>query len=95
MAATDSRTGTLIGGGLCRPGTRAVAVIRVDAVWLAVTPLDMRAGTESARSRGVNVFGTARPHTKSMQLGAAKSLTRSGTCLPHGERSMQGSQSDR
>jgi transposase len=37
-------------------------VIRVDAVWLAVAPLDMRAGTESALARVVNVFGAARPH---------------------------------
>ena len=37
-------------------------MIRVDAVWLAVAPLDMRAGTESALARVVNVFGCARPH---------------------------------
>ncbi len=37
-------------------------MIRVDAVWLAVEPLDMRAGTESALARVVNVFGAARPH---------------------------------
>ncbi len=37
-------------------------MIRVDEVWLAVEPLDMRAGTESALARVVNVFGAARPH---------------------------------
>jgi len=37
-------------------------VIRVDTVWLAVQPLDMRAGTESALARVVKVFGSARPH---------------------------------
>ena len=37
-------------------------MIRVDAVWLAVEPLDMRAGTEAALTRVVNVFGAARPH---------------------------------
>lgn len=37
-------------------------MIRVDAVWLAVAPLDMRAGTESALARVVHVFGAARPH---------------------------------
>jgi transposase len=37
-------------------------VIRVDAVWLAIEPLDMRAGTEAALVRVVNVFGAARPH---------------------------------
>ncbi len=37
-------------------------MIRVDTVWLAVEPLDMRAGTESALARVVTVFGEARPH---------------------------------
>jgi transposase len=37
-------------------------VIRIDSVWLAVEPLDMRSGTESALARVVNVFGEARPH---------------------------------
>jgi transposase len=37
-------------------------VIRIDSVWLAVEPLDMRAGTEAALARVVGVFGAARPH---------------------------------
>jgi transposase len=37
-------------------------VIRVDSVWLAVAPLDMRAGTEAALARVVGVFGAARPY---------------------------------
>ena len=37
-------------------------MIRVDAVWLACEPLDMRAGTETALARVVKVFGAARPH---------------------------------
>lgn len=37
-------------------------MIRVDAVWLACEPLDMRAGTDSALARVVNVFGEARAH---------------------------------
>jgi transposase len=41
---------------------RVAEVIRVDAVWLAVQPLDMRAGTEAALARVVHVFGAARPH---------------------------------
>jgi len=36
-------------------------VIRVDALWLAVEPLDMRAGTEAALARVGRVFGAARP----------------------------------
>ncbi|MEO6972816.1 MAG: IS66 family insertion sequence element accessory protein TnpB [Rhodoferax sp.] len=38
-------------------------MIRLDAVWLATTPLDMRAGTDTALARVVQVFGAAHPHT--------------------------------
>lgn len=31
-------------------------------MWLAVEPLDLRAGTESALAKVVHVFGAARPH---------------------------------
>ena len=41
---------------------RAVEVIRVDALWLAIEPLDMRSGTEAALARVVRVFGAAHPH---------------------------------
>jgi transposase len=37
-------------------------VIRIDAIWLATQPLDMRAGTEAALARVVQVFGAAHPH---------------------------------
>jgi transposase len=37
-------------------------LIRVDALWLAVEPLDLRAGTDAALARVVTVFGAARPH---------------------------------
>jgi transposase len=37
-------------------------MIRIDAVWLAVEPLDMRAGTDTALGRVVKVFGAAHPH---------------------------------
>jgi transposase len=37
-------------------------MIRVDAVWLSVEPMDMRAGTDTALARVVKVFGAARPH---------------------------------
>jgi transposase len=39
-----------------------VGVIRVDAVWLAVEPVDLRLGPESALARVVAVFGAAQPH---------------------------------
>lgn len=38
-------------------------VIRIDAVWLATAPMDMRAGTDTALARVVCVFGAAHPHT--------------------------------
>src|SRR4029434_7298568 len=47
---------------LCRLVGRAAAVIRIDAVWLAGEPLDMRTGTETALTRVVRVFGEARGH---------------------------------
>jgi transposase len=37
-------------------------VIRVDAVWLAVEPLDLRIGLDTALARVVAVFGAAQPH---------------------------------
>jgi len=37
-------------------------MIKVEAVWMAVEPLDMRSGTEAALARVVTVFGAARPH---------------------------------
>lgn len=37
-------------------------MIRIDALWLATDPLDMRAGTEAALARVVQVFGAAHPH---------------------------------
>ena len=36
---------------------------RIDAIWLATTPMDMRAGTDTALARVVGVFGAAHPHT--------------------------------
>jgi transposase len=37
-------------------------LIRVEAIWLAVEPLDMRMGLDAALARVVKVFGQARPH---------------------------------
>ena len=37
-------------------------MIRVDEVWMAVQPLDMRMGSEAALARVVAVFGAAHPH---------------------------------
>jgi len=37
-------------------------VIRIDSIWLATEPMDMRAGTETALARVIAVFGAAKPH---------------------------------
>ena len=37
-------------------------MIRIDAVWLSVEPVDMRAGTETTLARVIKVFGEARAH---------------------------------
>ncbi|WP_154598036.1 IS66 family insertion sequence element accessory protein TnpB [Pseudomonas syringae] len=37
-------------------------MIRIDAIWLATEPMDMRAGTETALARVIAVFGAAKPH---------------------------------
>ena len=38
-------------------------MIRIDAVWLASEPMDMRSGIDSSLARVVKVFGAAHPHT--------------------------------
>jgi transposase len=37
-------------------------VIRIDAVWLATEPVDMRAGTDRLLAAVVEVFGAAQAH---------------------------------
>ena len=37
-------------------------MIRIDAVWLAVVPIDMRAGADGLLARVVQVFGAAQAH---------------------------------
>ena len=37
-------------------------MIRVDAAWFAIEPLDMRAGVDTALARVVSTFGEARAH---------------------------------
>ena len=43
-----------------RPGINLM--IRIDSIWLATEPMDMRAGTDTALARVVAVFGAAKPH---------------------------------
>ena len=37
-------------------------MIRIDQIWLATEPMDMRAGADTALARVVKVFGEAKPH---------------------------------
>lgn len=48
-------------------------MIRVDAVWLATAPVDMRAGADRLLANVVQVFGAARPTT-------AKNFTSAAGC---------------
>src|ERR1700679_912314 len=47
---------------MCAAVARAHEVIRIDAAWFAVEPIDMRAGVDKALARVVDVFGEARAH---------------------------------
>ncbi len=37
-------------------------MIRIEAIWLAIEPIDMRAGVDTALARVVKVFGAAKAH---------------------------------
>lgn len=37
-------------------------MIRIETIWLAVDPLDMRAGSDTLLAKVVQVFGAAQPH---------------------------------
>ena len=52
----------ILGGSLWRLAARVAWVIRVDALWLSVAPLDMRVGMDTLLAQVVRVFGEARPH---------------------------------
>ena len=48
--------------GVCGVDARVAAVIRIDAVWLAVQPIDMRTGVDRLLASVVQVFGAAQAH---------------------------------
>ena len=50
------------GRRLWRLAARVAAMIRIDALWLAITPIDMRMGTERLLAQVVQVFGSAQAH---------------------------------
>lgn len=53
-------------------------MIRIDAVWLATEPLDMRAGIDSALARVLKVFAAAHPHTAYLFANRMKVLVHDG-----------------
>jgi hypothetical protein len=50
-------------------------MIRIDALWLAVDPVDMRAGPERLLARVVRVFGSARAHHGYRRTSTAESTS--------------------
>lgn len=53
-------------------------MIRIDAIWLATEPMDMRAGTETALARVIAVFGAAKPHCAYLFANRMKVLVHDG-----------------
>jgi transposase len=53
-------------------------VIRIDSIWLATEPMDMRAGTETALARVIAVFGAAKPHCAYLFANRMKVLVHDG-----------------
>ena len=63
---------------MCRLVARLAAMIRIDAAWLATSPLDMRAGTDTALARVIVVFGAAHPHHAYLFANRMKVLVHDG-----------------
>jgi len=47
-------------------------MIRIDTMWLAVEPIDMRAGADRLLARVVQVFGSAQAHHVEMPMMAVR-----------------------
>lgn len=45
-----------------RTAARVATLIRIDQIWLAVDPVDMRSGMDRLLARVVEVFGASQPH---------------------------------
>jgi transposase len=55
-------------------------MIRIDSIWLATEPMDMRAGTESALARVVAVFGAAPASRQVLLAGNSTRLSDGVRC---------------
>ena len=53
-------------------------LIRVDEVWMAAQPFDMRMGSEAALARVFSVFGAAHPHQAYVLANRMKALVHYG-----------------
>jgi hypothetical protein len=70
-----------------RFSARPAAMIRIDTIWLAIEPMDMRAGTETALARVVAVFGAAKPHCAYLFAITHMLISRMCLCVcPHSVR---------
>lgn len=56
-------------------------MIRIDAIWLATEPVDMRAGIETALTKVIAVFGVAEPHCAYLFANRMKVLVHDGVGL--------------
>ena len=68
---------------LCDLAARAAAVIRIDAVWLAVEPvepIDLRAGAERLLAGVVQVFGAAQAHHGYLFCNTRSTRIKRGAC---------------
>ncbi|QHF03959.1 hypothetical protein N015_16675 [Pseudomonas asturiensis] len=61
-------------------------MIRIDSIWLATEPMDMRAGTETALARVIAVFGAAQAHCACLfanrRANRMKALVHDGFRIP-------------
>jgi hypothetical protein len=64
---------------LCVLAAGMAAMIRIDALWLATSPVDMRAGAEGLLARVVQVFGAAQAHHGYLFANARAIMA---TCFP-------------
>jgi transposase len=56
-------------------------MIRIDAVWLASEPVDMRAGADRLLARVVQVFGAAQVHHGYLFANARSTVSFRQTCM--------------
>jgi transposase len=63
---------------MCSLAAAVVTMIRIDQVWLAVEPVDMRGGFDTILARVIQVFGAAYPHHAYLFANRMKVLVHDG-----------------